>query len=164
MKKIPVLVVGCSGVIIPRSFKDFGTRDCLKTVPVEGAFEALAKLVQMFQAENVYLVSKGGHERERRRIAWLVRHDFFKITGIPMLNTQFYFSRERRKWIYQTLAPTHCVVRCLNVLEGDESPRHVYLFKPDPKIISKRKKLPDKVSVLGSWEGVMKKIEATLAA
>ena len=162
MKNGAVLVIGCSGIVIPRSFKDFGKRDCLTSLPVEGAFKALAKLVTMFQADNVYLVSKGGQERERRRMAWLVRHDFFKITGIPMLNAHFYFSRERRRWIYKTLAPTYCVVRCLNVLQGNDSPRHVYVFKPKQRTIRARNKFPDKVSVVGSWGGVMKKIEATL--
>lgn len=156
-----VLVVGCSGIIIPRSFKDFGDVDCLKFPPVEGAFEALAKLVTMFQAENVYLVSKGGQKRESRRIAWLAQHDFFKITGIPALNTFFYLSREKRGLMYKTLAPTHCVVRCLGALQGNDGPRHVYLFKPKQRAISARNKFPDKVSVVGSWEGVMKNIEAT---
>lgn len=55
--------------------------DALRTPPLPGALESLARLVELFEG-RVWLVSKCGKRVEQRSRAWLAHHDAYARTGL----------------------------------------------------------------------------------
>jgi len=80
MNESEALGVDIGGVIIDRVSED--DQSYAGAVAVEGAFEAIARLVQRRFREHVWLVSRCEESREPVLVEWLERHDFFGSTGV----------------------------------------------------------------------------------
>jgi hypothetical protein len=90
------------------SFFEGSMDDALRTPPVDGAFDAIPSLVQLF-AGRVWLISKCGPRTEERTRQWLSHHRFFDRTGIPPANARFCRRREDKAEHCAELAVTHFI-------------------------------------------------------
>jgi hypothetical protein len=128
------LGVDVGGVIIEPADEDddtsfFGAH-YLRTPPVDGAFEALAALVDEVFGDQVHVVSKCGEATERRTREWLAHHDFFTRTGIGSDRLHFCRTRPEKAPIAERLGLTHFVDDRLEVLGYLGTVEHRYLFHP----------------------------------
>jgi len=120
MKTEKVLGVDFGGVITDRvadnSDTSFFADRFLETPMVEGAFEALSRLVAGPFEGRVHIISKAGPKIQARTKLWMVHHQFTDRTGIP--EAQVHFCRERRDKapICKRLGVTHFVDDRLDVL------------------------------------------------
>jgi hypothetical protein len=98
-KAAPVLGVDIGRVIIhgdgpDTSFVGGSEAEALRAPSMDGAFEALTRLRELFQG-RVWLVSKCGPKIQARSRLWLDRQRFFQTTGIPY--GQLRFCRDRKE-------------------------------------------------------------------
>lgn len=68
--------------------------EALRAPAMGGAFESIARLVERFGPDHVWLVSKCGKNVERKSRAWLAHHRFHETTGV--LAEHVRFCRDRR--------------------------------------------------------------------
>jgi hypothetical protein len=99
------------GGVVPGSsdtqFFSGNTAHMLATPAVPGAFEALARLVPLF--DQVWLVSKCGERVRRHTRQWLDHHDFAARTGIPRDHLRFCLRRPEKAVHCAELGITHFV-------------------------------------------------------
>jgi hypothetical protein len=99
------------GGVVPGSsdtqFFSGNTAHMLATPAVPGAFEALARLVPLF--DQVWLVSKCGERVRRHTRQWLDHHDFAARTGIPRGHLRFCLRRPEKAVHCAELGITHFV-------------------------------------------------------
>lgn len=132
MDRPPVLGVDFGGVISARVADDSDTSffadRFLETPMVDGAFDALARLVAGPFEGRVHIVSKAGPKIQERTRLWMDHHQFTDRTGIP--ESQVHFCRERRDKapICRRLGVTHFVDDRLDVLSYLEAVRVRLLF------------------------------------
>ncbi len=121
-----VLGIDIGGVIIDRIANDdtdtsFFTDNYLRTTPVLGAFEAIARLIsERFGRRNVHLISKAGEKVQAKTLHWFEHHRFFEQTGVLPENVHFCLTREEKAPLCKDLGVTHFVDDKLEV--------HSYLF------------------------------------
>lgn len=120
MKTEKVLGVDFGGVITDRvadnSDTSFFADRFLETPMVDGAFDALSRLVAGTFEGRVHIISKAGPKIQARTKLWMAHHQFTDRTGIP--ETQIHFCRERQDKapICKRLGVTHFVDDRLDVL------------------------------------------------
>ncbi|MEU4198269.1 hypothetical protein AB0E69_40680 [Kribbella sp. NPDC026611] len=83
------------------------TTTMLRTPAVPGAFEAITRLVPLF--ESAWLVSKCGPRIQQRSLEWLHHHRFFEQTGIPPGNVRFCLRRPEKAVHCAELGITHFI-------------------------------------------------------
>ncbi len=79
------------------SFIGGSEADAMRAPAMAGAFEALARLCELF-AGRVWLVSKCGPRIQARTRQWLDRHRFFQSTGIRYGQVRFCLERTLYCW------------------------------------------------------------------
>ncbi|MFK4087070.1 hypothetical protein ACI2LF_23380 [Kribbella sp. NPDC020789] len=89
------------------SFFAGGTEAMLRTPAVPGAFEAITRLVPLF--DETWLVSKCGPRIQERSLTWLRHHRFFEQTGIPADHVRFCLQRPQKADHCADLGITHFV-------------------------------------------------------
>ena len=77
------------------SFIGGSEADAMRAPAMAGAFEALARLCDLF-AGRVWLVSKCGPRIQARTRQWLDRHRFFQSTGIRYGQVRFCLERKEK--------------------------------------------------------------------
>lgn len=82
---------------------DLRSDNFTEVLPANGAFETIAKVVAAFGASNVFIISKCGKLMEQRSRWWLVRQDFYNLTGFSYLNLYFCKKRSEKAIIAQRL-------------------------------------------------------------
>ena len=100
--------------------------ESLRVPAVEGAFDGVASLVGKF-AGRVWLVSKCGTKIQKRTLAWLNAHDFWKQTRLPEDHVRFCKERPQKALHARELGLTHFIDDRVDVLEALDLP-HRYLF------------------------------------
>ena len=131
----------------------------LKTPPMTGAFEQIAKLVERFEG-RVWLVSKCGPSVEQKTKRWLTAQRFYQATGVPQGNLRFCRERPQKADHCRQLRITHFIDDRLDVLEHLRPlVPHLFLYGPqkDPNAIE----LPW-LQHLPSWEGAADQVLATV--
>jgi hypothetical protein len=98
------------------AFLNGGEAQAMATPPVEGAFEAMRRLVARFEG-RVWLVSKCGANVEGRTRRWLAHHDFFARTGLAPDHLRFCRERPQKRDHCADLGITHFVDDRPDVLE-----------------------------------------------
>lgn len=109
-------------------FLSGGLEEALRSPATDGAFEALARLVPLFDG-RAWVISKCGERVQRRTLAWLDHHDFYERTGIPRGNVRFCRRRADKAAHCAELGITHMIDDRLDVhlaLRGVVP--HLYLF------------------------------------
>lgn len=83
----------------------------LEVAPVEGAFEAIARINCDIFEGRVFLISKCGSEsrKKKKTLQWMDRLGFFQMTGIPPGQVFFCKKREEKAAIARKLKLTHFI-------------------------------------------------------
>jgi hypothetical protein len=153
-----ILGIDIGGVIITpaRASGDtsFFSSDYLATPPMEGAFDAIARLGQE-RFDAVHLVSKCGPGVEKKTRAWLAHHGFHDLTGVPPERMHFCRARADKAPICKSLGVTHFVDDRLEVLGYLSSVPVRYLFQPDAKEMARHAAHLAHVRVMESWREII---------
>lgn len=99
----PTLGIDIGRVIIHGDGPDtsfIGATDdaALKAPAMAGAFEAIARLVPLFE-QRVWLVSKCGPRIAERSLRWLDHHRFWEVTGVVREHLRFCRQRKEKAGI-----------------------------------------------------------------
>jgi hypothetical protein len=106
----------------------------LRTPGVPGAFEAITRLVKLFDGQ-AWLVSKCGPRIQQRSMDWLRHHRFFTQTGIPETNVRFCLRRPDKAIHCAELHITHFIDDKPDVHKALAAiVPHRYLFGPQPRV------------------------------
>ena len=123
-----VIIDGSSGTG-DTSFFSGDTTAMLRTPAVPGAFEAITRLVRLFDGQ-AWLVSKCGPRVQQRSLEWLRHHRFFELTGIAEGNVRFCLQRPQKAIHCADLGITHFVDDKPDVIAAIEGVvAYRYLFK-----------------------------------
>lgn len=112
------------------AFLKGGTEEMLRTPPVDGVLDTLARLVRLFGG-RVWLVSTCGPRVQHRTRQWLLHHRVYQHTGIPPSHVRFCRQQPDKAVHCAELAISHFVddrVDVLVALAGIVP--HRYLFGP----------------------------------
>lgn len=102
--------------------------DALEAPAMSGAFEAIARLVPLFE-RRVWLVSKCGHRIAKRSLRWLDHHRFWEATGVARGQVRFCRRRHEKAGICRELEIGWFVDDRLDVLVPMEGVvTHRFLF------------------------------------
>lgn len=125
MKKEKVLGVDFGGVITDRvadnSDTSFFADRFLETPMVDGAFDALSRLVAGPFEGRVHIISKAGPRIQERTRLWMAHHQFAERTGVPESHVHFCRERRDKAPICKRLCVTHFVDDRLDVLNHLET-------------------------------------------
>lgn len=152
------LGIDIGGVIIDRKKNDksdtslFGP-NYLKAAAVQGAFATIKSLQPRFQG-RIFLVSKCGHNIERKTREWLVHNRFPEETGVPIENVFFCRQRAEKAPICKRLGLTHFIDDRLEVLSYLESVPFKYLFDPNPTEVEAFSKFMKDATAVSGWSQV----------
>ncbi|TCM47731.1 hypothetical protein [Kribbella sp. VKM Ac-2568] len=128
----------------------------LRTPFVPGAFEAIPRLVELFDGQ-AWLVSKCGPRIQQRSLDWLHHHRFFELTGLPADNVRFCLRRPDKAIHCAELGITHFIDDKADVHEALHGvvPNR-YLFGPQRRTPADLVHTPD-------WPSAEAAIRRTLA-
>ena len=153
--------IDIGGVIIDRHRNDESDTSLmgpnyLNAYAVKDAFHAIERLNGTLFKDQVYVVSKCGHNIERKSREWLAHNKFHEITGVPVERLHFCRRRSEKAPIADKLALTHFVDDRLEVLGymRDVVP-HRILFNPDPKEVSSMSQTAGAAVHAYSWVDVL---------
>ncbi|MGK5556935.1 hypothetical protein ACSNOI_35535 [Actinomadura kijaniata] len=90
------------------AFLNGGLAEALASPATEGAFEVLPRLVALFEG-RAWIISKCGERVQRRTLAWLDHHDFYRRTGLPRGNVRFCRRRADKAVHCAELGITHMI-------------------------------------------------------
>lgn len=132
----------------------------LNAPQMEGAYDSVRELVEMFGTENVYLVSKCGKKMQEKSAKWLKYQRFYEITGVQEENVFFCFKRHEKTPICEQLGINVFIDDRYTVLEhmvGLEQMKALLLFKPNEKeyniFLDDRK--TNNIILVKNWSQVM---------
>jgi hypothetical protein len=154
-----ILGIDIGGVIITpaRAAGDtsFFSSNYLATPPMDGAFDAIARLGRERFGARVHLVSKCGPGVEAKTRAWLAHHGLHDIAGVPVERLHFCRARADKAPICARLGVTHFVDDRLEVLGYLTSVPNRYLFQPDAKEIARHAAHLPQVCIVRAWEEIV---------
>ena len=149
-----VIMAPIKGGKADTSFLSGTLEKAMETPPSPGAFEGVAKLVTAF-AGQAWLVSKAGHNVQRKTRAWLRHWDFHAATGLPPENVRFCLERAQKAAHCKQLKITYFIDDRLDVLEHLRGlVPHLYLFGEQPRLDG----IPDWVTHAGDWEAAVTRV------
>lgn len=142
-----------SGVIADTAFLGGTLQDALESPATPGAMAVLPGLVAKFGG-RAWIISKCGVETERKTLAWLRHHDFYRKTGLPEGNVRFCRERADKAIHCTELGITHMIDDRLDVHRAirDIVPNR-YLFGPQ------RAAAPDWVIPALTWHDVERTVQ-----
>lgn len=114
------------------SFLRGNVQDALNTQPYPGAFETIAKLVQLYDG-RVWLVSKAGPRTQEKTRLWLEHHQFYERTGIGKQQVRFCRQRHEKADHCRELQITHFIDDRIQVL------RHLRYLVPKLYLFGEQK-------------------------
>ncbi len=85
------------------------SKNYLASPAAPGALDGVRTLVQVFGAENVFIVSKAGERTQQRTLHWLEHHAWYQRTGLLPENVHFCRTRKQKQPIAQSLRLTHFI-------------------------------------------------------
>ncbi|MCU0446363.1 MAG: hypothetical protein MUE85_15760 [Microscillaceae bacterium] len=137
----------------------FFSQHYLQAPAVEGAIAAIQKLAEVYEPENIFLVSKCGETTEQRTMAWLEAQDFFKLTGIAVENVYFCRERAEKRLICEDLDIKVFIDDRFTVLQHLDKLQKLFLFNPIAPELAKYDKwlLPPKkhIRVVENWSEIL---------
>jgi hypothetical protein len=120
MNEGEALGVDIGGVLVDHVSEDDpgpgARRSYASLVPVDGAFAAVARLVDRRFRDRVWLVSRVSEANEPALVEWLEQRDFFGATGVARERVRFCRERHEKAAICRELQITHFVDDRLEVL------------------------------------------------
>jgi|SRR5688572_15795282 len=153
-----LIAPGSGGGKADTSFIGGSLADALETPPMEGAFDAVARLVDAFE-RRVWMVSKCGPRVQDRTRRWLDHHAFFDITGLRRDRVVFCLERPQKANHCERLGIASFIDDRLDVLEAMRGRvPHLFLFGEQPPTLLKA----DWYQRLRSWNESLLPVLATL--
>ncbi len=131
--------------------------EAMTSPPGEGAFQAIAQLVNSFSGD-VWIVSKCGPSVEKKTKGWLKHWSFYDETGLDRAKVRFCRERPDKAKICKQLGITHFVDDRLDVLEpmvGIVS--NLYLFGEQQEGTV----CPEWATEVGDWDVVLDEFRIT---
>ncbi|MEQ8278227.1 MAG: hypothetical protein RMA76_41980 [Deltaproteobacteria bacterium] len=110
-----VIIGAVKGGKADTSFLGSTFERAMATPPTDGAFEAVARLVDAFEG-RVWIISKCGESVQNKTLGWLSRWGFYASTGLVKGNVRFCRKRPEKAPICRQLGVTHFVDDRLDVL------------------------------------------------
>ncbi len=154
MNESETLGIDIGGVIIDRVSED--AQSYAEAAAVDGAFEAIAQLVQRRFRERVWLVSRCEESRDPVLMEWLERHDFFGSTGVTRNQVLFCRQRHEKATISQQLGVSHFIDDRLEVLShlvGNVP--NLYLFQSRAEDIDRFRQFLPHVHLVRRWSEIV---------
>jgi hypothetical protein len=132
------LGIDIGGVIIHTDTDNpslFFEENYLDAEPKQHAFESIANLVNLFGADNVFIVSKCGIKIQYRSREWLLQKDFYKKTHFKRENLIFCLERFEKAIICKELDINLFIDDRMTVLEymNENDFLQLYLFCPNER-------------------------------
>ena len=156
-----VFGVDIGGVIIDRVSEDDETETMrhhsyAEAAAVEGAVEAIARLVEQRFREHVWLVSRCDESTEPTLLEWLERHNFFGSTGVPRSHVLFCRQRHEKAAICRQLGATHFIDDRLEVLSHlVGTVPHLYLLRSRAADVDRFGRFLPHVSSITRWSEIV---------
>lgn len=142
--------IDIGGVIIDRwdATDEWSGENYLETPEVEGAFEGVARLMDLF-AGRVYLNSAAKGRTMRKTRDWLNYHNFYRRTGMAAGQIHMVPERVDKTIIVQRLGITHHIDDRMDVLAVLQPlVSHLYLFRGHDEELQ----LHSQNLVLNNWQ------------
>lgn len=137
----------------------FLTDDYLEAPPVDGAFETLRELSDIFK-QSIHLVSKCDVITRDKNLTWLGHKQFYRHTATFRENVHFCNERRQKAEICEKLGITHFIDDKLEVLSSMIGKvGNLYLFRPEESEKQKFSQYLTDVRTAQTWEEVLKKIK-----
>jgi hypothetical protein len=154
VKESEALGVDIGGVIIDRVSED--AQSYADAAAVEGAFEAIARLVQERFGARVWLVSRCEEAREPVLMAWLDRQAFFSSTGVMRQQVLFCRHRHDKATICRQLGVTHFIDDRLEVLSHlVGTVPHLYLLQSRAGGMDRFRQFLPHVRLVRGWSEIV---------
>jgi len=110
------------------SFIQGSLSDALETPPMDGALDAVTRLVDAFE-RRVWLISKCGPRVQDRTRRWLDHHDFYNRTGLRRDRVVFCLERPQKAIHCERLGIESFIDDRIDVLEAMRGRvPHLFLF------------------------------------
>lgn len=149
--------VDIGGIIIDRvddgADTSFFGKNYLNTPPVPGVFAALEKLTA--SGFRVHLVSKCGESVQGKSLKWLMRRDFYQLTGVDPSDVHFCRTRPEKARICSDIGATHFVDDRLEVLSYLPDVEHRYLLNATAKEVAQFRHALADVTRVESWDALV---------
>ena len=141
----------------------FFLENYLLTPEMEGAFDAIARLVKERFRERTYLISKAGPRTQHKTMEWLAYHNFHDITGTRPGNVHYCLTRVGKAPLALKLGITHFIDDRAEALShlSYVPVNHLYLFKPGAGEMEELEKYPtliDKIRILHGWQEAIEEL------
>ena len=115
-KKIGIDVMG---VILPKTIENNGTVEKFMVCPaLPNALESISKLVNLYRAENIFIISRCPEYAEVVIAQWLDRQKFFTNIGFKRSNVFFCRERADKAPIVKRLQITYFIDDHIDVLDA----------------------------------------------
>jgi len=153
-----VIMGGRNAIQVDGEDTSFFSDGYLETPAAEGAFEAIARLTsRRFGPQGSYMVSKCGKNTQRKSLEWFAHNRFYDRTGIEPDKVHFCRKRHEKALICRDLGITVFIDDRLEVLGHMVGiVPTLLLFKPDPEEVAKFPRLQSAVTVVSSWDEVVR--------
>ena len=162
---LPVVGIDIGGVIVDRAAEDSDTsffgRHPMETPAVPGAFDAIGRLMELFE-DRVHIVSKAGPRIAKLSQDWLAERGAFNDAGIHRANLHFVRQRHEKSEVCERLGITHFVDDRLDVLAHLTTVEHRYLFVGGLGQHKPPSSVPKLIRTVPTWPALVSAIEATL--
>jgi hypothetical protein len=127
----------------------------LETPPIEGAIEAIARLVTERFGPHAHLVSKCGANVQARTRQWLDHHRFYERTGIAEGCVHFCRKRHEKGPICTRLGITHFVDDRVEVLAHIDRSVRKYAFRPAPRELERSRDACGPFRTANDWDDIL---------
>ena len=142
---------------------DFGKTIALieEDKPFDYAFEVISMIINRYESNNVFIVSKARQETQQLILNWLQRHKFYQETGFNVDNIYFVEEYADKRIIVDKLGINIFVddsIKIVRVLVPSENIRTMIWFRgSDLKLIKDiPKKYRHKIVLYKEWKKMYK--------
>jgi hypothetical protein len=119
-----------------------------------GAFEAIKTLHGSY--DEVHIVSKCGHNVQRKTREWLLHNKFPEVTGFDMGRLHFCLERKDKAPICKELSITTFIDDRAEILHSMiRQVESLYLFNPKPKELAKYVHAASEFRTVKNWADLM---------
>jgi len=120
--------------------------------PFDDAFRVIRRFKQAWK--NVIIVSRVNEEQKRQSLAWLDKHNFYGVTGIPDYHVFYCAERHEKAIICQQQGVTHFIDDRPEVMSHLAPHIHKLLFNPIQTDVDKFQDKLILTKIVGNWKEI----------
>ena len=142
---------------------DFGKTIALieEDKPFDNAFEIIKMIINKYNSDNVFIVSKARQETSQFILNWLDRHNFYNLTGFSRENIYFVEDYADKRTIVDRLKINIFIddsIKIVRVLHSSEHIEKIIWFRGnDPKLLKEiPKQYRNKIVIFKKWNKLYK--------